>query len=222
VNGNIRVLLADDHPVVREGLRTMLRDEPGIEVVGDAPNAEGAIQMAEELKPQVVLMDLRMPGIGGIEATQRIKKAHPTIAVIMLTMYDGEVYVIEAIRCGAAGYLVKDASKDLICDAIRSVVDGGTLIRSGLLRQAFQMALPMARAGEHANERESSTAGRLTRREMEVLRMVAQGHGNKAIAAQLGLAEVTVKKNVQAILGKLGVSDRTQAAIMGIRLGLVE
>lgn len=220
MESSIRVLLVDDHPVVCDGLRTMLAGEAGIEVVGEASCGEEALDKTAELKPHVVLMDIRMPGMSGIEATQRLKKAHPTTSVIMLTMYDSEVYVVEAIRCGAAGYLTKDSSRELICHAVRSAADGGTLVRSGLLRQAIQGMLRMPKDLKEPSA--SLLVDHLTPRELEVLRLLAQGHANKAISAELSLAEVTVKKHVQSIIGKLGASDRTHAAILSVRLGLVE
>lgn len=216
----IKILLVDDHTVVREGLRTMLSGEPDIEVVAEAATGEEALQKVEELKPQVVLMDIRMPGMSGTEATRLIKREWPATSVIMVTMYDSEMYVVEAIRTGAAGYLTKDASRELLCHSVRTVVDGGNIVRSGLLRQALQGLLRASHAP--AEGVEPSATARLTAREVDVLRLVAQGHTNKAISADLNLAEITVKKHVQNVIGKLGVSDRTHAAIAGVRLGIAE
>lgn len=217
----INVLLVDDHLVVREGLRTILSSEPGFNVVGEASSGEEALDKVGELRPHIVLMDISMPGMGGIEATRLIKKEHPTIAVVILTMYDSEVYVLEAIRCGAAGYLTKDASRELLFHALRTVLDGGTLVRSGLLRQAIQGLLRHPPSGAEPREGESALLSRLTQREVEILRLLSQGRQNKAIASELNLAEVTVKKHVQNIIGKLGVSDRTHAAVAAVRLGLI-
>ena len=216
----ISVLLVDDHPVVRKGLRTMLMSEPGIDVVGGASNGEEAIHKVDELEPDVVLIDIRMPGMSGNEATLQIKKAHPTTSVIVLTMYDSEVHVVEAIRVGATGYLTKDASLELVCQAVRTVVGGGTLMRSGLLRRAIQNISEKEKGV--GGELVPSMVGRLTRREVDVLRLLSRGDGNKRIATELHLAEVTVKKHVQNIISKLGVSDRTHAAIFGVRLGLAD
>jgi len=218
MSNKITVMLVDDHPVVREGLRAMLASEPGIEVVAEAASGEEALQKTEEMKPQVVLMDIRMPGLSGTEATRQLKRSHPSTSVIMLSMYDSDLYVVEAIRSGAAGYLTKDTSRELLCHAIRAVVDGGALVRTGLLRQAVQGLSRPVKEGREGED--SSLASRLTPREIEVLRLLAQGHRNKVICAELNLAEVTVKKHVQSITGKLGVSDRTQAAVLGVRLGL--
>lgn len=218
----ICILVVDDHPVVRDGIQAMLSGEPGIEVVGAAGNAEEALAKVAELKPDVVLMDIRMPGINGIEATHRIKSGHPGVAVIVLTMYDSEMYVVEALRAGAAGYLVKDASKELLCNTIKAVVSGGTMVRSGLLSQALRGGPSRFAADPGAGKHDPAMVERLTARELEVLRLVAQGRDNREICTDLILAEVTVKKHVQSIMAKLGVSDRTNAAIKAMRMGLVE
>lgn len=215
----LHVLVVDDHPVVRDGIQVMLSEDHGIVVIGVAANGEEAIEKVNHLSPDVVLMDIRMPGMSGIEATQRIKAQHPGVAVIVLTMYDSEMYVIEALRVGAAGYLVKDSSRELLCNAIHAVVSGGTMVRSGLLRHAVQRVLPIAKESAGG---QGALVERLTARELEVLRLVAQGHDNKEICKELILAEVTIKKYVQSIIAKLGVSDRTNAAIVAMRMGLVE
>ncbi len=219
MSNKITLLLVDDHPMVRDGLRSMLSDEPDIEVVGEACTGEDAILKVNELGPQVVLMDIHLPGISGTEATRQVKIARPTTCVIMVTMYDSEMYVVEAIRAGAAGYLTKDVSKELLCHSVRAVADGGTMVRSELLRRAIVGLLrPQKNECMSSNP---SLADRLTAREIDILRLLAQGHRNKAISANLNLAEITVKKHVQSLIGKLGVSDRTNAALMGARLGLV-
>ena len=218
----LRVLIVDDHPVVRDGLRAMLETEPGIDVVAEAGNGEEAIEKANLLEPDVVLTDIRMPGISGIEVTRRIKACQPGIAVILLTMYDSEMYVLEALRVGAAGYLVKDSTRELLCHTIKSAVDGGTMVRSSLLKQAIQNMLHRPRQLSEEGQAGSVVMERFTVREMEVLRLVALGYPNREIAGELHLAEVTVKKYVGSIIAKLGVSDRTQAAILAVRSGLVQ
>ena len=216
----VRVLLVDDHPVVREGLRGMLASDPDIQVVGEASSGQEALERAVQLEPDVVLTDIRMPGMSGIEVTRRIKMAHPGIAVIVLTMYDSRMHVVEAIGAGAAGYLVKDSSRELLNHAIRAVVDGGTMVRSDLLRLAVQGLSRGAR--QHQDERaDFPMTERFTARELEVLELVARGWANREIARELSVAEVTVKKHVQSIMAKLGVSDRTNAALAAVRLGLV-
>ena len=209
----ITLLLVDDHPVVRQGLRLMLSAEADLEVVGEAASGEEALQRVQELRPQVVLMDIRLPGMSGTEATRLIKEARPDTLVIVMSMYDSEMYVLQAIRAGASGYLIKDSPRALLCEAIRTVVDGGTIVPKGVLRSAA------GGLGTGAGLRDPR---RLSAREMEVLRLLAEGYANKAIASELNLAEVTVKKHVQSIIGKLGVSDRTQATVVSVRLGLVE
>ncbi|MEE9199243.1 MAG: response regulator transcription factor [Dehalococcoidia bacterium] len=217
----VRVLVVDDHPVVREGLRAMLTGENGIEVVGEAANGEEAIEQSLRLEPDVALVDIRMPGISGIEVTERIKLAQPGTAVIILTMYDSEMYVVEAIRAGAAGYLLKDSTREILVRAIHSVVDGGTIVGSRLLHQAIE-GLVRSSCRVRGGKDGLSVTERFTAREMDVLRHVAQGHANKQIGKHLNLAEVTIKKHVQSIIGKMGVSDRTHAAVLAVRLGLVE
>ena len=216
----IKLFLVDDHPVVREGLRAMLSGEPTMDLVGEASSGEEAVDRIKELGPDVVLMDIRMSGMSGIEAARHVKDESPTTSIIMLTMYDSEMYVVDAIRCGAAGFLTKDCSRELLCHAIRAVVNGGTLVRSGLLRQAIQGLIQAP--GESKERGDPSLMSRLTQRERQVLRLLAQGLGNKTICARLNVAEVTVKKHVQNIIGKLGVSDRTHAAIIAVRSGLAE
>lgn len=199
----------------------MLAGDPGIQIIGEASSGGEAVEKAERLEPDVVLTDIRMPGMSGIEVTQRIKAAQPGIAVIMLTMYDSEMYVVEALRAGAAGYLGKDCSRELICHTVKGVVDGSTMVRSRLLQRAIQ---GMVRVPQHFKEQqvESAAAEHLTPRELEVLRLLVEGATNKRIAQRLRLAEVTVKKHVQRIIRRLGVSDRTHAAITAVRLRLAE
>ncbi|MBI4298859.1 MAG: response regulator transcription factor [Chloroflexi bacterium] len=218
MKANIRLLLADDHPVVLEGLRAILSNEPGMEVVGEAKSGEEAISKVAELEPDVVLMDVSMPGVGGMEATKAIKKTHPTTFVIMLTVHDGEGHLVESICSGASGFLTKDTSLSLLCHAVRAVVEGGSLLRSRLLRGAIQdLHIRPKGEGEGVNK---VLIGRLSSRELDVLRLLARGYGNKAICNELNLAEVTVKKYVQSIVGKLDVSSRAQATILAVQLGL--
>ncbi len=215
-----RVLVVDDHPVVREGLRAVLSGSPGIQVVGEAASGEQAVKMCEELKPNVVIMDIRMPGMNGIEATQRIKKAFPMTSVVIMTMHDNEAYIAEAVRSGASAFLPKDSTGELVCHAVRAALDGGVLLlRSSHSRQALQGVMPLL--ADATGEATSDLLSRLTPREIDVLKLLAQGSGNKAICLELSLAEVTVKKHVQSVVGKLGVPDRAHAALLGFRLGLV-
>lgn len=214
----IRVIVVDDHPVVREGLRTMLSGDPTVEVVGAAASGEEALEMVSRLEPDVVLTDIRMPGMSGIEVTRRIKEVRPATAVVVLTMYDSETYVLEAIRAGAAGYLVKDSSQELLCSSMRTVISGGTMVRGDLLRRAIQTGVPHGRKSEDVPRLVET----LTERELQVLRLVVEGLSNGDIARHLNLAEVTIKKNVQSVIAKVGASDRTNAAVAAVRLRLFE
>ncbi len=218
----IKVLLVDDHPVVREGLHTMLATTPDIEVVAEAGDGLEAVEKANEHQPHVVLMDLRMPNMDGLEATRRIKRQLASIAVIILTIYDNEAYIVDAVRAGAGGYLLKDASRDLIIHTIRAVNSGGMLIKTSLLREAI---LGLADATTGQSEKKPAGTGAtngLTPRECHVLQLIAQGQSNKEIGRTLHISADTAKKHVQTILLKLDVSDRTQAAVKAVRAGLVE
>jgi len=218
----IKVLLADDHPVVREGLRTMLATVPDIEVVAEASDGLEAIDKVNECHPDVVLMDLRMPNMDGLEATKRIRSQLSSTAVIVLTIYDNDAYIVDAVRAGAVGYLLKDTSRDLLIHAIRAVTSGGMLVKTCLLREAM-LSLADA-AGEKTKSKPAGPAGldELTRRENDVIRLVVLGRSNKEIGQELSISEDTAKKHVQTIMLKLGVSDRTQAAVKAVRAGLVD
>jgi two-component system, NarL family, response regulator LiaR len=211
----IRVLIADDHAVVRQGLRTFLELQHDIEVVADASDGEEAVAAALDGRPDVVLMDLVMPGVDGIEATRRILQERPDTRVIALTSFLDDDKVLPAVRAGAAGYLLKDVEPDELVRAIHTVNAGEALLHPAVT----------ARVMRELTEGESAAAepdGRLTAREREVLALVARGLPNKLIARELGIAEKTVKTHVSSILAKLGVSDRTQAALLAVRRGWVE
>jgi len=217
----IKVLLADDHPVVRQGLHTMLASAPDIEVVAEAGDGFEAIEKTNKHQPDVVLMDLRMPNLDGLEATRRIKKQLPATAVIILTMYDKDGYVMDAVKAGAGGYLLKDASKDLLINTIRAVNSGGMLVKTSLLREAFR-DLPATSDVQPLEKAPSiMTPSELTSREYDVLQLLTQGRSNKEIGRALCISEDTAKKHVQTIMLKLRVSDRTQAAVKAVRNGLV-
>jgi DNA-binding NarL/FixJ family response regulator len=218
----IKVLLVDDHPVVREGLRAMLATAQDIEIVAEAGDGLEAIEKASEHRPNVVLMDLRMPNLDGIEATRRIKSQLPSTSVIVLTIYDDDAYIVDAVRAGAGGYLLKDASKDLLLHTIRAVNSGGMLVKTNLLREAI-LSLADTAGDQSVGKHVGATApSDLTPRERDVLRLVVHGESNKQIGRALSISDDTVKKHVQAILSKLDVSDRTQAAVKAIRDGLVD
>jgi len=218
----IKVLLVDDHPVVREGLHTMLATAPDIDVVAEANDGLEAIEKASEHQPHVVLMDLRMPNMDGLEATRRIKSQFASMSVIVLTIYDNDAYIVDAVRAGAGGYLLKDASRDLLIHTIRAVNSGGMLIKTSLLREAM-LSLADATGDQFKDKRVGmTTPNGLTPRERDVLQLVIEGQSNKKIGRELSISEDTVKKHVQTILSKLDVSDRTQAAVKAVRAGFVK
>jgi NarL family two-component system response regulator LiaR len=211
----IRVLIADDHAVVRQGLRTFLELQDDIEVVADACDGEEAVTAALDGRPDVVLMDLVMPRLDGIEATRRILRERPATRVLALTSFLDDDKVLPAVRAGAAGYLLKDVDPEQLVGAIRTVHGGGALLDPAVT------ATVMRQLADHAEPEEDADLG-LTGREREVLALIARGLSNKLIARELGIAEKTVKTHVSSILAKLGVTDRTQAALLAVRRGWVE
>ena len=218
----IRVLIVDDYPVVREGLRTMLSTDRTVQVVGEASDGAEAVAMVAEKEPNVVLMDIRMPNMDGIEATRQISNKYPSTAVIVLTMYDSDAHVIDAVRAGASGYLLKDASRELLLHTIRTVSSGTTLIKTDLL---FEAISSLIRSKEAFQETEVSTIQgleELTPREREVLQLVAEGRTNKDIGKALSVTEVTVKKHMQSILAKLDTTNRAGAVAKVTRAGFIK
>lgn len=209
----IRVLLVDDHQVVRRGLRTFLEVQEDIEVVGEAADGEEGVARAEELRPDVILMDIKMPGADGIEALRRLRGLANPARVLIVTSFTEQRTVVPALRAGAAGYVYKDIDPDALAGAIRSVHAGHVLLQP----EVAQVLL--------AQEDQSASGGRpgsLTEREREVLGLVADGRSNREIARALVLSEKTVKTHVSNILMKLDLSDRTQAALWAVRHGLAE
>ena len=221
--GKIRVLIVDDHPVVLEGLRTMLSTDRNIEIVGEACDGAEAVAIVEDKEPNVVLMDIRMPNMDGVQATRRIKHQFPSTAVIVLTMYDTDAYVVDAVRAGASGYLLKDATREMVVDTIRAVNSGATLIKTSLLTEAIS-SLVQSQKGRQPVEPSSPEDGmeKLTAREREVLKLAAVGYSNKDIAKELNITQDTVKKHMQSILGKLHASSRIHAAIQATRAGIIK
>jgi len=218
----IRILIVDDYPVIREGLRTMLSTYQTVEIVGEAADGAEAVAMVAEKKPNVVLMDIRMPNMDGIEATRRIKDKHPSISVIVLTIYDNDAYVIDAVRAGASGYLLKDTSRELLLHTIRTVSSGATLIRTDLLYEAICSLVRSTNEPEKPGLSTLESLETLTAREHEVLKLVVDGRTNRAIGKELGIAEDTVKKHMQNILAKLDATNRTSVVVKVTRAGIVK
>ncbi len=208
----IRLLIVDDHPVVREGLRTLLAEEPDIECVGEGASGEEAARLAVQKQAEVVLLDLVMPGMDGIEAIRRIRAASPSTQVVALTSFGDEARVRAAIEAGAVGYLLKDVLKDEILRAIRNARQG----RPALHPQAQRHLMQRVR-----KDVERSPLEDLTPRERSILELIARGRNNRSIAETLRLSHGTVKGHVSRILDKLGLEDRTQAALLAVREGLV-
>ncbi|WP_405973186.1 response regulator transcription factor [Streptomyces sp. NBC_00988] len=217
-SGTIRVLIADDQQMVRQGFTVLLNAQPGIEVVGQAVDGLDAVAKVAELAPDVVLMDIRMPELGGIEATRLITVATPQIKVLVLTTFDLDEYVYEALRAGASGFLLKDASADQLAEAVRVVAAGDALLAPGVTRR---LIAEFSRLNGTPRTPLKSRVGDLTERETEVLALIAQGLSNAEIAQHLVVAEQTVKTHVGRILVKLGLRDRTQAAVFAYESGLV-
>ncbi|NBE54743.1 response regulator [Streptomyces boluensis] len=213
----IRVLIADDQMMVRQGFTVLLNAEPDIEVVGQAVDGVDAVAKVAELAPDVVLMDIRMPELSGIEATRRVVASGAPVKVLVLTTFDLDEYVYEALRAGASGFLLKDASADQLAEAVRVVAAGDALLAPGITRR---LITEFARLGAPRAPTKGRLAG-LTERETEVLALIAQGLSNAEIAAQLVVAEQTVKTHVGRILVKLALRDRTQAAVFAYESGLV-
>ncbi|MEV5883563.1 response regulator transcription factor [Streptomyces sp. NPDC052020] len=215
----IRVLIADDQQMVRQGFTVLLDAQPDIEVVGQAVHGLDAVARVAELAPDVVLMDIRMPELGGIEATRRITGAHPDIRVLVLTTFDLDEYVYEALRAGASGFLLKDASAEQLAEAVRVVAAGDALLSPGITRRLIAEFSRLGGDRPHTPPKER--VGGLTERETEVLALIAGGLSNAEIAERLVVAEQTVKTHVGRILVKLGLRDRTQAAVFAYESGLV-
>lgn len=213
----ITLLIADDHPMVRAGLRSMLAASR-INVVGEAGNGQTALEAVHRLNPQVVLMDIRMPGLDGIQALEAIRAAKLDTRVIMVTTYRSTSYLLRSLTAGAAGFVLKDISREELLAAIYSVADGTSLVDS----QFLQDVLRSLEESEGARETPSSLLEPLTSREMDILKLMVEGLTNQAIGDVLGLSAGTVKGYAQTVMHKLGTTDRTQAAVKAIRLGLVK
>lgn len=208
----IRVLIVDDHPIVRNGIRSLLSEISGIEVVGEAADGKEAIRQAEETQPDVILMDLLMSGMDGIEATRQIISRQPNARILVLTSFAADNKLLPAIKAGAVGYLLKDSAPDDLVRAIRQVHRGEPALHPTIARQLLQEVV-------HASDLEAPPEA-LTERELSVLQLVAQGLNNQDIADQLMVRRATISSHINHILGKLHLASRTQAALYAIRTGL--
>jgi DNA-binding NarL/FixJ family response regulator len=215
----LRVLIVDDHALFRRGLQMVLRQEADIDVVGEAADGHEAVEKAQELMPDVVLMDVRMPGQSGIKATEQIRDNIPHAKILMLTISDEEADLYDAIKAGASGYLLKEISIDEVADAVRSVWAGQSRISPSM---ASKLLTEFAAMSRRAEERQQLPAPRLTDREMEVLRLVAQGMNNRDIAKELFISENTVKNHIRNILEKLHLHSRMEAVVYAVREKLLE
>jgi NarL family two-component system response regulator LiaR len=207
------VLLVDDHDVVRKGLRALLDREPGVEVTGEAADGEQAVRATDRLRPDVILMDLEMPGIGGVEATRQITQTHPEVRIVVLTSHAAEQDVFPALKAGALGYVLKHSAPEDVLHAIRQAYLGETVLHPSIARMVLQELHRPA-------PREPRTSDPLSERELDVLRLIAHGLSNQEIADQLVVGEATVRSHVSAILRKLQLASRTQAALYALREGL--
>jgi DNA-binding NarL/FixJ family response regulator len=214
----IRICLVDDQRLMRDGLRTLLELEDDLKVIGEAEDGLSGVQVVEQLRPDVVLMDIRMPGIDGVEATRRIRSRWPEARVVILTTFDDDATIFEGLRAGALGYLLKDVSGEELAEAVRKVAQGGALIEPSVARKVLAefSRLSPAEATSPARLPEPLSA-----REQEILAGLARGLTNKEIALRLNLTEGTVKNYVTTILQKLGVQDRTQAALRAREMGIL-
>lgn len=217
-----RLLIADDHDLVRRGLRGLLRREPDLEIIGEARDGREAVELGLSLVPDLILMDVRMPGMDGLEATREIKRERPEIGILMVTMHDDPDYMLEAIRSGAAGYVLKDASWGDLTTSVRRALSGDFPMDPDVaarLLQRLARETPQPQTGAGPTNRLSDP---LTPRELEVLQRLTLGRTNSGIAQDLTISVGTAKTHVQRVIQKLGVSDRTQAAVRAVELRLVQ
>jgi DNA-binding NarL/FixJ family response regulator len=210
----LRLVIADDQMITRTGLRHLLESAPHLEIVGEAANGAEAIDLAAQLQPDVILMDLRMPGVNGIEATRHIHRASPHIGILVLTMFEDDTSVFPAIRAGARGYLLKDADQTELLRAIQTVASGGVIFSAGIAQRVIQyLTAPQPPIAKQAFDE-------LTQREREILELIARGHTNTEIAEQLQLSPKTVSNNISNVLLKVQVADRAKLMLLALDAGL--
>jgi DNA-binding NarL/FixJ family response regulator len=215
----LRLLLVDDQSLVREALRTLLGLQPDFEIVAEAENGERAVALARAHRPDVILMDLRMPVLGGVDATRQITQLVPAARVVVLTTFEEDEEIFAALRAGAVGYLLKACSADKLCESVRAAAKGASVLEPSVAAKMMaELNRLSAKAGKKVTQ---SLAEPLSERELAVLRLLAEGRSNKEIGSDLHITEGTVKNHMTNILGKLNVLDRTQAALRGRELGLL-
>src|SRR5437660_1948821 len=221
----IRILLADDHPIVREGLRAVLETQPDFEVIAEAANGDEALRLALNLQPDILLLDLEMPIMDGVETIRRLRQQQPAARIIVFTAFDNDERIIHAVQAGANGYLLKGAPREEIFKAIRITMEGGSLLQpvvaSKLLRHMGHQPVAGSASASSSNIVTTPPFEPLTERELEVLNLLAQGMPNKEIAAQLVISERTAKFHVSSIMGKLGATNRTEAVSLAAQKGLI-
>lgn len=215
----IRILIADDHRVVREGLAAILKSRNDMDVVGEAINGFEVIEKTKALKPDVILMDISMPQMNGVEATRAVRKISPEIGIVVLTMHDDDATIFELVRTGVHGYLLKDADSSEIVKAIQSIYKGESIIHPSIARKILG---EFSQLGPEQVKKAPRQMYNLSGREVDVLRRVAKGKTNKEIASELHLSEKTIKNHVRNIFHKMGVYDRTEAAMKGVQEGIID
>lgn len=226
-----RLLIVDDHVLVRAGLRIMLASEPDLEVIGEAENGRRAVEMCRALNPDLVLMDVRMPEMDGLEATRTIKMSHPETSVLIVTTHQDQDYLLDAVRAGAAGYVLKEAPKHELFDTVRRVMSGESTLDQGLAmrllrhlsgkKSGCEEAIPDPDGKRSRKTYPEPSTGSLSDREIEVLRLISAGKTNREISCTLMISLSSVNTYVQRLIAKLGVSDRTQAAVRAIEMGIL-
>jgi DNA-binding NarL/FixJ family response regulator len=220
-----RLIIADDHPLIRGALKAMLANEPDVEVVGEAKDGRQALELYRKLRPDLVLMDVQMPEMDGLAATRAIKKEHPGVIVLMVTAFEDPNYLLEAIKAGAAGYVLKHETPRQLLGAVRGVLNGESSLNQELAMRLLRRLADENRTHSQppsTKKRQEPIPGSLTPRELEVLTLLAVGKTNRQIAGKLHLSLSTVKGYLERLISKLGVSDRTQAAVKAIELGLID
>jgi DNA-binding NarL/FixJ family response regulator len=217
----IRILLVDDQTLIRQGIRLLLAGEPDLQVVGEAANGLEALACLDALKPDVILMDVRMPEMDGVTATRAVVARYPACSVIILTTFDDDETIFEGLRAGARGYLLKDINADEMTAAIRTVASGGALIQPSITRKVLAEFTRLATPQLHSSAKPQPLVEPLTDREMEVLKLLAEGLSNREIAERLIITEGTVKNHVSNLIAKLNVRDRTQAILKAQEFGLL-